>query len=69
MAHKKTPQELYDLATDPSETRNVADQNVEIVQRLTDQITRIVQRGRTSEGAPQANDQQWWSDLTWMRPE
>lgn len=69
MAHRKTPQELYDLATDPSETRNVADQNEEIVQRLTNQITRIVQHGRTSEGPPQANDQEWWSDLTWIRRE
>ena len=68
MEHGKQSQELYDLASDPSETKNVRDDHPDVVAQLTDRITQIVRRGRTSEGSDQMNDQTWWDDLTWMSP-
>ncbi len=69
MEHGKQSRELYDLAADPSETKNVLDEHADVATRLTDRITQIVQRGRTSDGPDQANDQPWWDDLTWISPQ
>jgi len=33
---------------------------------LTERITAIVQKGRTTPGADQANDTGWWDDLAWI---
>jgi arylsulfatase A len=60
--------ELYDLDTDLSETTNVIEQHPEIESRLTDQITNIVDQGRTTPGQPQQNDRPLWDDLVWMKP-
>ena len=69
MEHGKQSQELYDLVSDPSETKDVLDDHPDVVAQLTDRITQIVRRGRTSEGPDQMNDQTWWDDLTWMSPQ
>ncbi len=69
MPHRKQSRELYDVVSDPSETQNVLDKHPDVAARLTDQITEIVCRGRSSGGAVQPNDQPWWDDLTWMKPE
>ncbi len=51
----ESPQ-LYDMAADPGETTNLAAANPEIVARLTAALGRIVAGGRSTPGAPQAND-------------
>jgi len=68
MEAKKDGRELYDLQADPSETKDVARQNPQVVKRMTDQITAIVSNGRTTPGKKQPNDTGHWSDLTWMKP-
>jgi len=66
MPHGKTKQELYDLRSDPSETKNVLDAHADIARTLTEKITNIVQDGRTTPGEPQQNDTGHWKDLTWI---
>ena len=62
--------ELYDLATDQMESKNLADQHAETVQRLTESINRIIASGRTTPGEPQANDTGYWPELSWItKPE
>lgn len=65
---QKNKRELYDLATDPSETRDVIAQYPQVEQRLVNRITKIVQDGRSSEGPAQSNDTPWWDDLVWINP-
>ncbi len=66
MPHQRTKMELYDLAHDPSEEKNVIDQYPEIANSLQNKITDIVVRGRTTPGERQQNDTAYWSDLTWL---
>jgi arylsulfatase A len=58
--------ELYNLAEDLSEEKNLAKEEPEIVAELKAKITRIVLQGRTTPGAPQPNDTGYWKDLTWL---
>lgn len=58
--------ELYNLAEDVSEKRDLANEKPEIVSRLTALATACVSRGRVTEGAAVANDTGFWGDLTWM---
>ena len=67
MPHRKLKAELYDLATDQRETKNVIADQAETVRSLTKKITDIVQNGRTTSGPTQANDTGLWSDLTWIK--
>jgi len=64
--HRTAPEELYDLATDPEESKNVLEQNADIAASLKQQLTDIVRNGRTTAGAKQNNDTGYWEDLTWM---
>jgi arylsulfatase A len=66
MEHGRNIRELYDLTADPGEETNVIAQHDDIASRLTGRITAIVQSGRTTPGAQQANDTDWWSDLAWI---
>jgi len=50
-----TPQ-LYDMTTDPEETNNRADQHPEVVDRLTSELKRIIDHGRSTPGGKQKND-------------
>ena len=66
LAHKKSTPELYDLSTDIAETTNVVADHPDVVKQLTQKITDIVARGRTTAGTSQANDTGYWNDLKWM---
>jgi arylsulfatase A len=48
--------QLYDLAADPAETRNVEAQHPQIVERLTRSLEKAIADGRTTPGRPQKND-------------
>lgn len=55
--------ELYHLGDDPAEVTNLIGQHPEIAERLTGEITRIIQRGRTRPGPKLTNDtpvKMWW---------
>ncbi|MEM8669632.1 MAG: arylsulfatase [Planctomycetota bacterium] len=65
---RQTQRELYDLETDPSETKNVLSQHQDIARDLVQKITQVVERGRTTKGPQQPNDTPWWDDLVWMKP-
>jgi len=59
--------ELYDLAVDPREETDVSDSKPEVVARLRDVLTELVQRGRSRPGAARGNDgDAWWPQLTWI---
>jgi hypothetical protein len=47
--------QLYDLAADIGETRNVQAEHPEIVARLTGLLEKYVAEGRSTPGQPQAN--------------
>ena len=63
---KKAPIELYNLATDKAETKNLASDHPEKVKELKAIITDIVNKGRTTPGPRQANDTPYWKSLIWM---
>lgn len=49
-------QQLYNLRTDPSETKNLVAQNPEVVARLTQLLELQIADGRSTPGPTQAND-------------
>ncbi len=51
----ESPQ-LYDLAADPGETKNLAAEKTDIVSDLTARLEKIVSDGRSTPGPKQAND-------------
>jgi arylsulfatase A-like enzyme len=52
----KGNRELFNLQTDLSETKNVAETNPETVQKLTALMQRYIAEGRSTPGAPQKNE-------------
>lgn len=50
------PLQLYDLAQDPAETRNLVDEEPEVVKDLLERLERQVARGRSTPGPDLAND-------------
>jgi arylsulfatase A-like enzyme len=48
--------QLYNLASDPGERRNVQDQHPDVVARLTRLLERYVADGRSTPGRPRKND-------------
>jgi arylsulfatase A len=69
MPHRKTKAELYDLSTDPSETKDVIADHPETAAALEKKITAIVCNGRTTPGTNMANDTGHWKDLSWITTE
>ncbi|TWU34312.1 sulfatase family protein [Novipirellula artificiosorum] len=68
LADSKNAAELYNLENDRSEQTNLASEYPQTVARLTMQVNELIARGRTTPGAPQANDTEYWEDLKWMTP-
>ena len=64
---RKTIVELYNLETDQSEQHNVATARPELVDRLTANLQRLVDRGTSRPGGPQANDTDVRFDVTQAR--
>ena len=60
------PFQLYNLAADPGETRNLVDQHPEIVQRLGRLMRTTIERGRSTPGTPQTNAPGAWPQISWM---
>ncbi len=61
------PVQLYDLEADIGEQRNVEADYPEVVAELKALLTRYVQDGRSTPGAPQANTGEvTWKQLWWM---
>ncbi len=59
--------QLYDLRHDIGETQNVQDEHPDVVETLRDLLTKYIQEGRSTPGAPQQNTgpahwkQIWWT--------
>jgi arylsulfatase A len=58
--------ELYNLESDPGETNNLYFEYPEIVDRLKNKITKIIENGRSTSGSPQDYVDANWDQLTWM---
>ncbi|MFV0606898.1 MAG: sulfatase family protein [Niabella sp.] len=59
--------QLYNLETDPGETKNVYDKYPNIVKELKANITKEILQGRSTPGKPQQNDGgNSWEQLSWM---
>lgn len=62
------PIQLYDLQADIGECTNVQDEHPDIVEQLTDLLTRYVLEGRSTPGVAQNNTGgQMWEQLWWMQ--
>ncbi len=59
--------ELYNLADDPGETRNVIREYPGIASQLEEMITRYIEQGRSTPGEPQPYVREDWDQLIWMR--
>jgi len=60
--------ELYNMEEDPEETTNLYFEHPEIVKKLTQEITKIVETGRSTPGETQDYVKENWEQLTWMKP-
>ncbi len=61
------PIQLYDLSADIGERRNVYDEHPEVVAELQALLTRYVENGRSTPGAPQGNTGGTeWKQLWWL---
>jgi arylsulfatase A len=69
LPHRREKAELYDLVSDPGETKNVIASHRNLAARLQQKITAIVVNGRTTAGVARGNDTGHWKDLSWMTPE
>ncbi|AWW33223.1 arylsulfatase [Echinicola strongylocentroti] len=62
------PLQLFDLSNDPREENNLQAKYPEKVSELKALLTRYIQDGRSTPGAPQDNDgEKIWEQLWWMR--
>tara|TARA_R110002126_G_scaffold22865_5_gene81082 strand:- start:285 stop:1772 length:1488 start_codon:yes stop_codon:yes gene_type:complete len=48
--------QLYNMKKDPGETTNLYEKHPKLVKKLTAELVRIVENGRSTSGAPQKND-------------
>ncbi len=64
---RRAQRELYNLATDPGETKNVVENHPDVDRHLTAKLTSMIRNGRSSPGPVQKNDTPPWRDLVWMK--
>jgi hypothetical protein len=57
----------YYLSTDPAETKNVAKQNPEVVDRLTKLAQKYIDDGRSTPGKSQENNGATYLYPSWIR--
>jgi len=59
--------QLYNLDSDPKETKNMIDSHPEVVAELTKVLRGYIEKGRSTPGAPQQNHDGalWWNGLPW----
>ena len=60
---KKNKRELFDLSSDPKETKNIISAHRDIESELAGKLTDLVNRGRSTPGKPQKNDTPNWRNL------
>lgn len=64
------PAQLYNLASDPGEERNLIAQHPAMVAELTELLSEYIRRGRSTPGPDQPNDaatpQDRWMQISWM---
>ena len=58
--------ELYNMNKDPSETTNLYFEHPEIVEKLTQKITKIIRDGRSTPGTSQDYVKDNWEQISWM---
>lgn len=58
--------ELYDIVNDPGETTNLYFEYPKVVKKLTKEISKIIQSGRSTKGEDQPYVSENWSQITWM---
>ena len=63
---RKNKRELYDLSSDPKETKNLISAHRDIERDLAGKLTALIAGGRSTPGKPQKNDTPNWRDLVWM---
>ena len=61
------PYQLYDLAADFAETKNLMSSQPEIVQRLGRQLRETIERGRSTPGPVQKNADAPWPQIAWFK--
>jgi arylsulfatase A len=59
------PFQLYDLAADPAEKKNLAAEHPDVVQRLGRLMRETIDRGRSTPGAVQRNAGGPWPQIAW----
>lgn len=59
--------QLFDLATDPAETKNLASENPEAVQRLSNLAQQYINNGRSTPGLNQENNGETHLYPAWIR--
>ena len=64
---RRANRELYDLSSDPGETKNIIAAHPDVERRLTAKLSSMVRNGRSLPGPAQKNDTSLWHDLVWMK--
>ncbi|BDS05543.1 arylsulfatase [Oceaniferula spumae] len=62
--------QLYDLESDPKESKNLLAEHPEVVKNMTAVLRKFVEDGRSTPGAAQKNHngEIWWRHLPWPKP-
>jgi arylsulfatase A len=63
------PIQLFDLQADPTESANLQAQQPEIVEELKKRLAKYIERGRSTDGEPQLNNdgKKGWPQINWVK--